>query len=318
MSSSVIVDTARAMMNILHPMTGDTRAIRTLTVTAAPAVTFLLKANAWLFPAVNGRERPDLLFKTQTNPGRPDGAWEITDAGVAVLVISNLGGIRHNVPVATSFKFDFPSDDIVTMVVATADQEATDPPANCAIQDMSIYEQTEPQFFVDLRRSAIKQFPAVIIAFDSMLPSDGSTVSTLARSAKVGTRSSLYRINYQLNTFSSRGEGDSIRRVEGLSIADEIMRRLTDRRATDDGDCLSNPGGVHILNLFRNSEAQQNFQKYYIYTLLVAATVSFETIDERTFSPWLKAILNVSKPQEIPLPNQGDLPLVVDNEIDMS
>jgi hypothetical protein len=121
-----------------------------------------------------------------------------------------------------------------------------------------------------------------------------------------------------MNVFSSRGEGDSIRRVEGLAIMDRMMRYLSDRNTTDDLDCLSNPGGVQIIQAFRNSEAQQEFQKYYIYTLVLSTTITLSTIDTRTYNPWLKACIDIDKAGNPFVVPGGPLRMVTDMCIDMA
>ena len=322
---STVVSTMRAMMNVLHPLTGDTRASMTLTITAQSGVEFLLKPNQWLYPVIGGgaggpqRMRPDLLFKVLSNPAREDGSWQVTDTGNPVPIISNIAGIRHNVSVGTNFAFDFPAEDILSMQVSSVEVLATDPPENGFIQSMVIFEQAAPDFFTDLKRAeVVTKFPAVIVAFDDMQPADGSTIDSLTRRNKMGTQTSLYRIDFQLTIFSSRNESDNRRRLEGLHIADGMIRYMTDRRQTDDGDCLSSPGGLQILQVFRNTQVQAQYQKYYVYTILVAATVTLQMTDNRTFNPWLSAILNVEKPQNPAQVNEGSLPLVENNIIDMA
>jgi hypothetical protein len=322
---STVVNQMRGVMNLLHPLTGATRAQLTLTLTASPGVTFLLKPNAWVFPVLGGgatgpaTRRPDLLFKTGRNPLREDGFWQITDAGNTVPIIANLGGVRHNVPNGVTFNFDFPSDDIVTMVVTSIDVLATDPVGPGNIQSMAIYEEASSDFFLDLRRaSVVTKFPAVIVSFENMFPADGSTVNTLSRREQIARDASLYRIDIQLTLFSSRDEGDSRRRLEGMSIVDGMMRLLTNRSGTDDGDCVSNPGGVQVLQMFRDNDNQQDFQKFYIYTLRIATTVTLQTIDSRTFNPWLTAIMDVEKPQDPNQVNQGSLTMAQGIEIQMA
>ena len=322
---STVVNQMRGVMNLLHPLTGTTRAQMTLTLTASPGVTFLLKPNAWVFPVLGGgasgpaTQRPDLLFKTTRNPLREDGFWQITDTGNTVPIIANQGGVKHNVPNGVTFNFDFPSDDIVTMVVTSIDVLATDPVGPGNIQSMVIYEDAAPDFFLDLRRaSVVTKFPSVIVSFENMFPADGSTVNTLDRRSHTGRDASLYRVDLQLTLFSSRSEGDSRRRLEGMSIIDSMMRLLTNRIGTDDGDCVSNPGGVQILQMFRDGENQQVFQKYYIYTVRIATTVTLQTIDSRTFNPWLTAIMDIEKPQDPNQVNEGSLTMAQNLEIQMA
>jgi len=322
---SVVVNQMRGVMNLLHPLTGDTRARLTLTLTASPGVTFLLKPNAWVFPIIGGGAsgmatmRPDLLFKTGSNPARDDGYWQITDAGNAVPIVANQAGVRHNLAAGTQFAFDFPSDDIVTMVVASIDTPATDPVGPGNIQNMVIYEEAAADFFLDLRRAnAVTKFPAVIVSFENMFPADGSTVNTLDRRTHTARDASLYRVDIQLTLFSSRDDGDSRRRLEGMSIADRVMRLLTNRSASDDGDIVSNPGGVQVLQMFRDGENQQAFQKYYIYTIRIATTVTLQMTDSRAYNPWLTTIMDVEKPQDPNQVNQGSLTMAQNMEMQMA
>ncbi len=315
----------RGAMNVLHPMTGDTRARATLTITAEVGLELLLKPNSWVFPVIGGgagspqRMRPDLLFKIEPNPDREDGFWQVFDTGNAIPVVSNLAGVRHNVAVGTRFAFDFNVPGIASMLVATLDTPATDPDADGTIKSMVIFEQAQADFWTDLKRAEIVTgFPAVVVAFDDMQPADGSTVDSLTRRNKMGTDTSLYRVDFQMTIFSSRNESDNRRRMEGLAIADGMIRYLTDARSTEDGDCVSSPGGLQILQMFRNTQVQSQYQKYYVYTILVAATVTLVRTDNRTFQPWLSAILNVNKPQNPAVANEGPLAMVENVIIDMA
>lgn len=295
---SILVNTARGLMNLVHPMTGSTRSIRTLAVTAVANVQFYLKKGTWVFPVLGAplKQRPDLIFKVRANPAREDGHWLITDAGTAVDVIANSGGARFNVPVDTQFACDFPIDSLMSMAVSAVVQDGTAPSAYCGLKDIVLYDQAQGDFFTDLRRSATKDFPCAVVAFESIGPADGTQVDTLNRRSGAGRRVALYKATYQINIFSSRVEHESIRRTEGLSILDQMMRYMSERNMSDDGDPVSHPGGVQILGGLQNAQAQEVFQKFDIYTLAVVSTIALNTIPSPIVpNQWLRACINVDK-----------------------
>lgn len=323
---SSVMAGARALMAAISPITG-TRSVGTATVTAA-AGTVNIPRNYYAYPVIDGKAKSDWLFKVDSGPNL-DGSWDVGVGGVQVQFISNLGGIRYNIPAGTPLIFDPPIGGLVvaapqTDALFTGGISAT---GFGALKNLLMFESMDgTEASLDLRRSEVDEFPACVITFSDIQPSDGTSVATTQRESKVGTRKSLYKVSYILSVISSRTDLDHERRHEGLECAENIMKLITDRRSVEAPpdntalarECLSNPGGVQIRQMFRESGPQPEFQKFYIYNIQIATLITLETTDTRTYSDWLLAVLNVDKPQSPPLPNQGPFRLVDDMRIDLS
>ena len=322
--TSNILACARAVLATLQPVTG-LRSAGVLGMRAKPGKTFQVQANTYFMPIKEGRLRQELLFKAMEGPNEDD-SWTIDDSGTAqIALMSNSGGVRHNLPDGTSFNPATPIDDLVLIgtdaPTAVGDfVQGEDAPDYCGIKDLAIYEQFDgPAFELDLRRSPLQKFPAVLLAFQDMQPADGSTIAqTDQQSTRAGSTTKLYKVTYTLSVISSKVEGDGRRRQEGLILTDTIMQLLTDRHEADAGECLSNPGGIQIRQMVRESGPQDVYKKFYIYTILMSCMVTLAQIDLRSFNPWLRSVMKVVKPQVPILADQGPLTLVDNMIIDMT
>lgn len=314
---STILDTARNIMAVIQPATGN-RATGIATITASGADVNIPR-NTFAMPVIDGRRRPDLVLKTDEGPGEK-GLWTVTSSGDEITFISNIGGVRHNIPINTPISFDPPIAGLVS-AVPTADaafEDGTDADYFGGIRDMVIYENFDgPSFQDDLKRSGISKFPCVMVTWMNTEPADGTTISTTVRETRAGTRKILYKDTFVLTIVSSREDSDHARRHEGLDIADTISRLISDKQMVD--KCaFSTPSGVQIRNIMRESGPENVYQKFYIYNILISTERTLQQLDSRTYSLWLKAIIDILKPQDPPLPNEGDFTLVDDMEVDMS
>jgi hypothetical protein len=312
---SIIVDVARGIMAIIQPETGD-RATGTVKIVATSS-DVTVDRNKFIVPIVGGRHRPDLVFKVARGP-ESDRSWTVTSSGVDVSVLSNIGGARHNLPMATEFVFDPPLDGIDSVVPTAAMANGTDPTGFGGIQNMVLYEQFEgPSAMLDLARSAVRAFPAVLVAWTGSEPGDGASSSQVDQRIRTGSFASLNREMFDIVVITNRGESDHIRRQEGLSVLDQITMRLAHRRGVDGGQPVSNPSGLQIRGRYRENGPQDIYKKFYVYGLRVSAMIAYTQIDERTPAQWLLAKFDVLKPQDPALPNQGDYTVVEDAEVDM-
>lgn len=320
---STILNTGRALMAALQPITGS-RSVGTITMYAKPGTTVPLAKYTYLTPVVNGRRQTQLLFKAMAGPNEDD-SWTITDTGTTVQFMSNIGGIRHNVPTGTYFYPDTEIENLVTTGV-TAPRAAIDfeqgsnPPEYGGLQDMSIFETFDgPVFTKDLARSAISHFPAAIIAFQDFEPADGVTTATNdQKGVNAGTDRKLYKVTFSTTVITPVTQGDVSRRQSGLILADTITQLLNDKHQGDVGEQLSNPGGVQIRQMFRENGPQDVYQKFYMYTVLLSCMVTLERKDFRTYHPWLRSTFDIDKPQVPVLANQGPYTVVDDNVVDMT
>lgn len=323
-ASSIVLSRARALMAAMQPITGR-RATGTVTMKAQPGTSVEIPVNTYFTPVLDGQRHTSFLFKVMDLSGSTPTSFLVTDTGTQVTLVSNVGGARHNVDIGTVFLPEGPIPNLIIegadAPAATADFEnGTDPDEWCGVRDMAFYESFDgPALSLDLHRSAISTLPAVLVAFDSLEPASGVTVATNDQgSVNAGTGKKFYKLNFTISVITERGEGDGSRRLEGLTIADTILQLLNDKHGADPCEDLSNPGGIQIRQMMRESGDQKVYQKFYIYTVFVSVMAPLERLDFRTFLPWLTASMTIVKPQSPSLPDQGDIEIVSDNVIDMT
>ncbi len=317
-----VLELGRALMAIMAPATG-TRSTGMVRLQALTGVEVTLPRNHYAFPIIKRDRRPQRLFKVGAGPNL-DGSWTITDSPSEILMVSNIGGKRHNLKAGTPIVFDPPIEGLVVSpdpnkpVTTALFTGGDDSEGLGCVADMIMYEQLRfTDLAVDLRRSDLKGFPAVVLTWTDLQSADGVTVPQGERGNRVGTRSTLYKSTYDLTIMVTRESEDHARRHAGLAIIDFISRLLTDRQAVD-GICVSNPSGLQILQVFRETAIPQAlFQKFYIYHVIVAAELGFEQIDNRTFEDWRRTVFDVVAPQTPALPDQGNFVVVDDMTIEM-
>lgn len=321
---SFTIETGRALMAAMQPITGN-RAAGQIRLRTKPGVQLTVPRYAYWTPVIDGQRMTSWLFKATEGPNK-DKSWTVDDSGnTLITLMSNIGGMRHNVPVGTQFQPDLPIAELVLVgagqPVAEADFEGgTNPSDYAGVQDMALFETFDgPALTTDLHRSPIDQFPAILLAFQDFSPADGVAIAQNNQMAiNAGTDKKFYKVTYTISVITTKGEGDMSRRQEGLILADAVTQLLNDKHNGDQGECLSNPGGVQVRQMIREDGPQDIYQKFYIYTALVSCMTLLQRVDFRTFNPWLRAVMNIDKPQVPELPNQGPLRLVDNNIIDMT
>lgn len=321
---SIVVDTGRALMAAMQPLTGG-RATGLIRMRTQPGTVLEIPQYSYWCPVLDGQRATSFLFKSGKGPNS-DKSWTVDDSGNSLVgVMSNIGGARHNVDKDTVFQPDIaPTELIVEGVDAPKAEDdftnATDPPSFCGVRGMAVYETFDgPALTLDLHRSPLNQFPGVLLAFQNLEPADGVAIAQNNQAAvNAGDGIKFYKVTYSISVITTKGEGDMARRQEGLFIADTITQLLNDKHMGDVGECLSNPGGVQIRQMIREDGPQDIYKKFYIYTVLVSAMTSIVRLDFRQYNPWLRAVLNVDKPQIPSLPDQGPLRLVDGMLIDMT
>ncbi len=307
---------ARRLLAVIQPCTGD-RASGPVKLFARSGTVVRVPRGCYALPILSTRATPSLLFKTAEGP-EEDESWLVADSGTDVTFISNVGGKRHNLPIGTQILLDPRLPALVSSplpVTAAPFTGGADLLAFGAINDAVIYETMQgPSIELDLQRSDIGRFPALVVTWIETQPADGTTIPRVGpRANRLGTRKSLYTYDYQISIISERGDTDHARRHEGLAMADTVADFVIDRKAVD-GECLSSPSGVQVRNIFREIGPQEVYKKFYVYSILVSAMGVRQMIDERVFSEWLLAVLAADKPDAA----LGPIRVVDDNEIDMS
>ncbi|MCP4674350.1 MAG: hypothetical protein GY854_02295 [Deltaproteobacteria bacterium] len=301
---SSVIEIARHLMAVMQPQTGD-RATGIATITASGA-DVVIPRGTYALPVVQGQVRADLAFKVGEG-ANADKSWTVTSAGTDVDFLSNIGGARHNLADGTPMIFDPPIDGIASVVTSGAFTGGTDPEFLGGVKDMLMLEQlekTDPQ--IDLGRSAIKGFPAVVVTWQ------GSRDIELVRRGTARADET-----FSISIISSRTESDHMRRQEGQVILYDLSALLIDRHAVD-GSPFSNPEGIHITSRGRESGNHKTYQAFRIYYLVVGVDAVIKQRDTRTYSDFALLNMDVLKPQDPALPDQGDYTVVNDNQVDMS
>lgn len=313
---STIIDTARALMAIMQPITGN-RATGVATVTASGA-DVTLPMNTYAMPVINGDLMTSLLLKTTEGPN-DDKSWTVTSGGTVIGFTSVTGGVRYNIAQDTEIVFDPPISGLVSTrpTANSAFSNGTDPTFWGSVKDIVIYENFEPTFMMQLRRSNVTIYPCVLITWINGEPADGSTIAQTHQATRTGFRRKLWKDTYAVTVVSSREESDHARRHEGLEIIERLMGLLTDRNNVDN-IIFSSPSGVQIRSYNRISLPQTERSRFYIYTITLSTERALVQTDSRTWNDWLLAVIDVIKPQDPPLPNEGDFTIVDDMEVDMS
>lgn len=310
---------ARNLMAICQPLTGE-RA--TGQVQLLPKADIVVDPHSYLFPVVNNQVRHDLVFKTAINPAQPDGVWPAPkDVATNVSIVSNIGGVRHNLAPGTEFvveqpwRYGLPGKPRSLGGTSGATDPADD---DLALYNFVSYESFGSKPTLDLFRSSIGgKFPAAMVCWMEGEPADGMSTSGVSRPTKRGAGRISYSDIFEIMIFSSRADSEHERRGQGLRILDEMCALLVDRMAVD-GEALSSPGGLHIRKRYRAPSAGDGFYKVfqvYIITLSVQSTMVQR--DTRAYNPLLGARIDAPR-EDHPTdddPDAQDLPLVVNNRV---
>lgn len=322
-ASSFTINAGRALIAAMQPLTGA-RASGSIRIYAKLGMESRIERNSYWTPVISGRRQGSWLFKATVGPNA-DGSWTVTDAGTEVGFVSNIGGHKHNVDAGTVFVPTVPDENLILSgpnAPAAVDDftGATEPGAYCGVKGMVLYETFDgPAYSLDIHRSQLTHFPGVIVAFQDLEPADGvATAQTNQSAVNAGDGTKFFKLSFSITVITSKSESDLGRRQEGQIIADSIVALLNDKHMGDPGESLSNPGGIQVRRMFREDGPQDIYKKFYLYTVLVSAMVAVRRLDFRYFPPWLRAVMNVDKPQSPAVPEQGPYRLVNNNVIDMT
>lgn len=269
---------ARALFATLAPITG-TRASSTVTATAlAGSGNVQLPPNTYLRPVVDGQLRDDLLFKTTADFTVAAGTSE---AGVPIT--SNLGGRRHNLTAGTLFRFDpVPAGFDAT---ATLDADLTGgSDAGAMLRSVAFFEDVDasnpgPDIF-----ASMVTVPGLMLIWQRTEPAEGAMAGLGQGQNRASRSAKFYREYYVAYVVVGRLEGDTVRRKQGLLIAQAVSRLLTDRMQNDDGEQLSTVGGgVDIIGRSRYRRDQNRL----IYAVALRVNQTLEKApDTRFFQKW--------------------------------
>lgn len=315
-----IIDLGRGLLATLASLSG-VRATGQVQVRTSSGNPGSLLIGNYLLPIVNGQLRQDLVFKVPPNADKSTSVTVPGGAGGAVNIVSNLGGVRHNLPAGTKFLFDPPLPGIEpdAELLPSGTAGGVDPSGLLAIREGVLIETLAgPLTGMEFFRSTLKgMFPAVVLQWLDSEPADGLATSTLARgNSRAGEGSQLYAEEWMLTLIVSKAESEPVRRAQGLRLLGEVTGLITDRQSID-GVVISHPSGAQIRRRGVLSGLPRDvYQAYQIYQVELAVTGNYERSDSRTYADLLRFKLDAPKHDQSPSveggPDRPNLPVVHD------
>lgn len=284
---------ARAVLGQISPLTG-TRGTGAILVTNETAEDVALPKNMYLLPNVGtlGELADDLVFKTSPNPDTLEehgqgGDWTIPASGtLEVAIRSNLGGLRHNLPEGTSFRFDPPvpglalTAELVADITDAEDRDESVPRLQTAIY----YEELDSaRIAKDLAGGRLAHLPGVFICWEQSTPAEGRTAGTNQGSTRADADRRFFAEHFRLYVVVAEHSSDRLRRSSGTRILQAITRLLTDQVVTTDWEVLTSLGSLEILSRSRFTRGE----RHYVYQLAFRVNRVFARRDNRVFGPWL-------------------------------
>jgi len=300
---------ARALIAQMAPATG-TRATGTMSVTApAGGGDLTLERNTYMMPVVDRELRQDWLFKVGPDPSTLNsdgtgGDWLIPDGttvgGIAIL--SNVGGLRHNIPAGSLLRFDPPVPGFDPDEPPFVEAELTDGNDSAAlIKRVNYFEDVSPADVAqDFFAADLPVFPAVAVVWESSEPLEGRTAGASQGSTRLKRGTRAFRETFAIIIAAGQHSSDKKRRHAGLTVMQAISRLISDRKCNDDGETLSTMGAGAEINGRGRFVRQANL---YVYTLSVRLNSVLQGIDSRAFNDWLTVNLEQALPgREAPEP----------------
>lgn len=315
-----ILELTRLIQACCQPLTGQ-RATGSILLKSATGADVTVGHGRFMFPIINGQVRHELAFKTAINPatrslpGALAGSWTATTVGTPVSILSNLGGVRHNLPAGTRFLIDQPL--VPALVdrprIATPTAGGEDMTGDLVLYNFVAFETFGAQPTLEAFRSAIGgRFPAAIINWTESEPSDGQTTSAVTRGTHLGARNVAYSEMFDIRLISSRSDSEAERRGQAVRILDEMTALLLDKVAID-GAPMSSPGGVHIRRRqYEPSGGDAFYRAFQVYRLTLSVQSVIQQRDSREYDLLRK--FRIDAPRE-DHPAE-DLPVVVNNLVD--
>ena len=216
---------ARAILNMLHPLTGS-RATGVLNAQATTSQ--VVPKNTYFFPIVNGALLMDQPFKTTS---------EVTVGAVAtdLPIQSNIGGLHHNLDASTTWVTDASLPDLTTSVLTT--KTAPTGGTSGAIKYGKIYHDAQTgQAGEELLRAMAGTGPAALLSWNSATPSDGTASGQDTGRTRLGRGQKLYALNWNLLLCASTMRTGIERLNTMTDLVDQAAPYFTDRSKNDDGE----------------------------------------------------------------------------------
>jgi hypothetical protein len=259
-------DRERAILAQLAPLTG-TRASATV-MAASLTEDVAVPRNTYLVPIRDGEERPELSFKTT-------GDMTVTPAGASVPIVSNSGGVRHNLRGSTTLRWDPPIPGVEAMVRLEAPASGgADPAPGGALSALRFDELRPAQGGKDIFAAAVTQTPAFVLVWGG----DRLQSEPLRRGEW------LYEQTHVLYVVSSDAR-DARRRTEARRLLHHARELFLGRSRNPDGELLTSKGSVTV----ESAEHIARSQTRGVFALTLKTNCALERRDERSF-PYLSAV----------------------------
>lgn len=313
----------RALMAAVQPATGNraTGAVQFYSATGTvnvPLGTYALPVIGYTgITGVTGLSYSlDPTRPVKVAGGGASGLYAAGTTGMAVPMLSNLGGTRYNFLPETKFLLDPPVAGVTGFGLCPSGfAGGVDANGFGAIKEFVLAENLSgTDWNVDLQRIRLRALPAVVLTWRNLTQSDGSTSPQTLSQSRMGSTTKLMRAGYTLSVICARNDTQPWRSMEGYAIIDALLGLLSDREAVD-GEALSHPSGVQIEMAQRAGVAKVDAQRVIIYTLNVSTTFAVTKCDARRFADWLRShlMVDISVGPDVP---EGD-PRLVNMLIDM-
>jgi hypothetical protein len=269
---SIILNTARALMTILSPLTGTVGTGNLTVQSTTGSGSVVLPQNSYGIPVTtsaggNSKLEPHVLLKTTEET-------TVDEDGAAVPVKTVLSNTAGNIAAGTVIRWSPRITDIeATSVVAAGGITGAVPDTGFGtVKQIRFYEQVgTAQAGADLFRGKVGLFPALVLLWTG---SDGDD--------RKGRGRQPLKERWILAVVSSRLDNDDERRSEGLAIMEEATRLIIDRSESD-GYVFSSPDSLFVRKRGRLVSTETS----YIYTIEFTTQIVECRVDDRTFQPWV-------------------------------
>ncbi len=259
--------------------------------------TVLLPAGSFAVPLHRGAFCDDGTVFVTENPGRPDGAWEVTDSGTSIPVVAMLGAALGNADAGIEFRW-FPTIEGIEEVSQSEGIEGGEAFDSLAaprqlIAYKSLGSEVDQQSFF---QAQMGEFPALCLAWESTKPMDGPiTASPGPRAGRMGQSAMKMRHSWILYVVTTRYEGEAVRRMEGDAVRDEVLAQLFGREGTRGLRTAASPG----ITINDASVTKVTSTSYIDVIRFETPFVMEQRIaDEAKAKPWLKTRIVRTVPVE--------------------
>lgn len=265
-----IAQTARHLMAVLSPLTGE-RSEGSVTIrTRADVAELEIPLNFHLLPVLRSDAGSPAI--APQFPFRVAEAGVATPAGVTLPVTSLLGGEVHNLPDETEFRAALEDNRIASIVASGALSQGSNYTGTGAVKQILMYESiggsaAQRELFLAKLQGRV---PAIVIVWESS-----------AAPEYIGSDKTKLVDRWAIHVVVSRFDAGELRTLEGLDILD-LVGELLGMRTGVDGVTFTN-GAVKITDRARTATTDSA----YVYTLRIATGTTITKRDDRAFAEWL-------------------------------